>query len=96
VDYQNFSRGVSWDIGGIEYGSTPPEDSCGDNTKDVGEVCDGTDLDGEDCVSQGFVSGTLACSVGCGSFDTSGCVAAAATQAKMSGRAIITGRSKIQ
>jgi hypothetical protein len=46
---------------------------CGNNVKETGEVCDGTDLNGQTCVSQGFSGGTLACSSGCGSFDTSSC-----------------------
>lgn len=46
---------------------------CGNDIKEAGEVCDGIDLGGETCVSQGFESGTLICAVGCGSFDTSGC-----------------------
>ncbi len=47
--------------------------SCGDATIQCSEDCDGTDLGGETCVSQGFDSGTLACDGGCG-FDTSACV----------------------
>lgn len=53
--------------------------SCGggscdnDGVKDAGEQCDGADLGGETCVSQGFAGGSLACS-DC-VFDTSGCVA---------------------
>jgi hypothetical protein len=27
-DYNNFARGAEWDIGGLEYGSTPPAPSC--------------------------------------------------------------------
>jgi hypothetical protein len=38
-----------------------------------GEVCDGADLNGETCASQGFASGTLACLSDCSGFDTSGC-----------------------
>lgn len=30
VDYNNYDRGASWDIGAIEYGSTPSEPTCGD------------------------------------------------------------------
>lgn len=52
----------------------PPEPFCGNDIKENGEVCDGTDLNGETCISQGFESGTLACNVGCLSFDTSACV----------------------
>jgi beta-lactamase superfamily II metal-dependent hydrolase len=36
-------------------------------------VCDGIDLAGQTCASQGFDGGTLACNANCGSFDTSGC-----------------------
>ena len=52
---------------------------CGNGVKDTGEVCDGTDLNGATCASLGFVSGALACSSSCQSFDTSGCVAPACT-----------------
>ena len=48
---------------------------CGNNVTDSGETCDGTDLAGEACSSQGFKSGALACSGDCLSFDTSSCVA---------------------
>jgi len=49
---------------------------CGNNVKETGEVCDGTDLAGETCVTQGFTGGTLGCAVGCLSFDTSSCTVA--------------------
>lgn len=49
------------------------ENNCGNNVKDGSEVCDGTDLGGQTCSSQGFSGGTLACASTCGSFDTSGC-----------------------
>lgn len=48
--------------------------TCGDDVADRGEDCDGTDLGGEDCASQGFDGGTLACAANC-TFDTSGCTA---------------------
>jgi hypothetical protein len=38
------------------------------------EVCDGPNLDGQDCVSLGLVGGTLACLSGCAAFDISGCI----------------------
>ena len=47
---------------------------CGNGLLDPGELCDATNLDGEDCVSQGFAGGTLGCLVDCSDFDTSGCV----------------------
>lgn len=63
-----------------EFGSNAPKLTinytlpvCGNDIKEGGEVCDGIDLGGETCVSQGFEGGTLACAVGCGSFDTSSC-----------------------
>ncbi len=47
---------------------------CGNNLAEFGEVCDGTDLDGQDCTSIGIAGGgALACSGDCGSFDASGC-----------------------
>ena len=50
-----------------------PAGFCGDNMIDPGESCDGLDLGGETCISQGCTGGTLACSGDCSSFDTSGC-----------------------
>lgn len=48
--------------------------NCGNNLKEVGEDCDGTDLNGKDCSDFGFSFGTLTCDA-C-SFDTSACSAA--------------------
>jgi hypothetical protein len=43
---------------------------------DAGEACDGADLAGEDCVSQGFLGGgVLACLGDCSGLDTTGCMA---------------------
>ena len=48
--------------------------TCGNNVIEGGEVCDGTDLGGATCSSQGCTGGgTLACNVTCDGFDTSGC-----------------------
>ena len=44
---------------------------CGNGIIEESEVCDGTSLNGETCVSQGYDSGTLACSSDCSSFDVS-------------------------
>jgi hypothetical protein len=46
---------------------------CGDGIQEGQEQCDGQDLGGATCVSEGFSSGTLVCGDDC-SFDTSGCV----------------------
>ncbi|MCP4661340.1 MAG: hypothetical protein GY856_38545, partial [bacterium] len=48
---------------------------CGNDVREGSEVCDGSDLGGQTCVSQGCTGGgTLACSGDCGSFDLSGCL----------------------
>lgn len=52
---------------------------CGNNVKEVGESCDGTDLAGQTCASQGFTSGTLSCNGTCSAFNVSGCVLATYT-----------------
>jgi hypothetical protein len=50
--------------------------TCGNNTKESGETCDGSDLDNQDCgsVPGGFTSGTLDCLSDCSAFDTSACI----------------------
>ena len=50
---------------------TPP--SCGDGARADDEVCDGDDLAGQDCSTQGFDDGPLSCLEGCMGFDTSAC-----------------------
>jgi len=53
---------------------TPQSQTCGNDIKEGTELCDGTDLDGNDCASvmgEGY-TGTLVCS-SCTSWDTSGC-----------------------
>ena len=54
----------------FECGAGP---TCGDDVAEGGEVCDGTDLAGQTCVTQGFTGGVLACNGTCTGFDTSGC-----------------------
>jgi hypothetical protein len=46
---------------------------CGDNIKGVNEICDGTDLAGHTCSSEGFDSGTLKCDTACNTFITEDC-----------------------
>lgn len=48
---------------------------CGNGDIDFAEQCDGANLDGKTCVTQGYFGGTLACDGDC-NFDTSGCDAA--------------------
>lgn len=64
---------------GGSLGSTSSEGStttggplCGDGSVDAEEECDGVELGGQDCASQGFDAGTLACADDC-TLDTSGC-----------------------
>jgi hypothetical protein len=47
--------------------------ACGDGAIDVGEQCDGAELDGASCMSLGFTRGALACDDSC-QYDTSGCM----------------------
>ncbi|MCK5084211.1 MAG: hypothetical protein KAQ64_00970 [Candidatus Pacebacteria bacterium] len=47
---------------------------CGDGVLNGLEVCDGLDLGGETCVTQGFAQGDLSCNPFCTAFDTSACV----------------------
>ncbi len=58
---------------GMMMSSSTGMSQCGNDEVDAGEECDGTDLDGETCASQGFLSGTLDCASNC-TFDTSGCM----------------------
>ncbi|MBU1239394.1 hypothetical protein KKF84_10215 [Myxococcota bacterium] len=48
---------------------------CGNDVRDFGEECDGTDLADKDCMDLGFESGILGCNTDC-SFDLSNCVEA--------------------
>jgi hypothetical protein len=62
--------------GGADAGTDAAPDSgaaCGDGVREGAEACDGADLGGQDCVSIGLASGTLACDGSC-AFDTTGCV----------------------
>ena len=45
---------------------------CGNGVAEAGEDCDGSDLNSETCITQGYDTGTLACSGSC-TFNTSGC-----------------------
>ena len=50
-----------------------PAQVCGNNIKEGTEICDGTDLNGQNCQSQGYDAGILACFGDCTAFDTSSC-----------------------
>jgi len=51
------------------------QQSCGDQFAEGDEICDGLDLAGQTCESQGYSGGTLACASTCLRFVTSGCTA---------------------
>lgn len=53
-------------------GATVKISVCGNNIKEDSEQCDGGDLGGKSCLTQGFSGGTLSCSAGC-IFNTSSC-----------------------
>jgi prepilin-type N-terminal cleavage/methylation domain-containing protein len=53
----------------------PPPSNCGDGVIQSGEQCDGSNLNGQTCVGEGYGSGTLVCNSDC-TFDFSRCVPA--------------------
>nr|MBI4156194.1 DUF4082 domain-containing protein [Candidatus Woesearchaeota archaeon] len=54
--------------------------TCGNNIKETGEICDGTDLDNKQCTSfSGYTSGSLRCRSDCTGFDFSQCISTTTT-----------------
>ena len=49
------------------------EPECGNNIREGVEVCDGTDLAGQDCISQDFDGGVMACETDCSDFNRDAC-----------------------
>ncbi len=47
---------------------------CGNEIIEKNEICDGTNLSGQTCVSRGFASGILSCNADCIGYNTSLCV----------------------
>ncbi|MCC6751810.1 MAG: PD40 domain-containing protein [Deltaproteobacteria bacterium] len=60
------------DLAGAERAPRPPGPSCGDQVIGDGESCDGAELGGRTCATEGFASGTLRCSSTC-QLDLSAC-----------------------
>lgn len=58
---------------------------CSNSIIEVNEYCDGANLAGQSCISQGFASGALSCNPNC-TFNTSQCVAPAPPAPLPSGR----------
>jgi len=61
----------------FDTSSCGASETCGDNNIDGTDVCDGDDLGGESCLTQGFQPGILKCQSNCAGFDTSECGASA-------------------
>lgn len=63
------------DTGDTTAATTASGPTCGDDTRQPGEVCDGADLNGKDCTDANakWGGGTLACNDDCQSFDQSMC-----------------------
>ena len=57
-----------------------PVQVCGNNIIEGTEICDGTALRGQTCVSQGFSGGILRCRSDCTGYDTSGCYTNSCTE----------------
>lgn len=57
-------------VGAVQRSPTAPV--CGNDVKESGEQCDGSDLGGASCASLGYIAGTLVCSTSC-TWDTSSC-----------------------
>lgn len=57
----------------VEITGTVP--GCGDGMIQSGESCDGSDLNGQSCSTQGFSGGTISCNSDC-TFNTSQCTSA--------------------
>jgi hypothetical protein len=74
VDSSGTTIGMDDSTTAAPESSTGPVELCGNDAIDGDEVCDGTDLAGQDCAMQGFDDGTLACAADCSALDTSGCV----------------------
>ena len=58
---------------GCSFITDTDETNCGDGAVSGAEVCDGSNLNGKTCATQGFDGGTLSCSSTCLSFVTTSC-----------------------
>ncbi len=63
----------------VDFGAAGGGAVCGNNLKESGEICDGSDLGGETCVSQGFAGGTLSCNASCSALVTTSCTSGGPT-----------------
>lgn len=75
--YLLLTRSVFADSGGVTLTVTVSATAvCGNNVKESGEDCDGSDLNGATCVSRGYTGGSLSCNSNC-TFNVSSCTSAA-------------------
>ncbi len=67
-------RAVFCHHGALDCEDVPPvcPATCGDDTAELTEACDGADLRGQDCFDRGFIAGALACLPDC-TYDVSAC-----------------------
>ena len=61
--------------GAANVDNDPDAPTCGDGVVEGDEVCDGADLAGATCESEGFAGGTLLCATECDRLDTTMCEA---------------------
>lgn len=74
MGFEGGTLGCNGDCTFDTSGCTNDGPGCGNGSVDVGEQCDGLDLAGQTCISQGFAGGgILLCDASC-SFDTSNCM----------------------
>lgn len=71
--------------------TTGPTFECGNDMVEDVEVCDGTDLNEETCLTQGFDDGELACAADCSGYDTRGCLTAVCGDGVTVGRELCDG-----
>ncbi len=58
---------------GCSSADDPGENNCNNGIIDGGEVCDGLQLGGQSCSTQGFEGGVLGCAWNCVDYDTTDC-----------------------
>jgi len=73
VEYEVVDVNGTWSRSLVVYWYQDLQGFCGNNVQEPGEICDGVDLGGHSCQTQGFDTGTLVCQPGCQGFDTSAC-----------------------
>ena len=85
LGYEGGTLSCESDCSGFDTSRCTGGGTCGDDLAEGSETCDGSDLRGETCESQGYLSGDLACLGDCTGYDTSNC------QEGVCGDGILTG-----